>query len=73
MSGLIYGFSYSLAYTCAGTLSTRYGYDALRTGLVLLCTGVGGLSVWVYFMRFYISFWSQAACAGVLLGGDGQI
>ncbi|KAN0075301.1 Major facilitator superfamily domain containing protein [Tylopilus felleus] len=42
-SGLIYGFSYSLAYTCAGTLSTRYGYDALRTGLVLLCTGVGSM------------------------------
>lgn len=41
MSGLIFGFSYSLSYTCARTLSTLYGYDALRTGLVLLSNGAG--------------------------------
>ncbi|KAI9569106.1 major facilitator superfamily domain-containing protein [Boletus coccyginus] len=42
-SGLIFGFSYSISYTCAGTLSTSYGYDALYTGLVLLSGGVGAI------------------------------
>ncbi|KAF8558424.1 MFS general substrate transporter [Imleria badia] len=42
-SGLIFGLSFNLSYTCTGTLSTRYGYDALRTGLVLLSSGVGDM------------------------------
>lgn len=40
-SGLTFAFSFSIAYTCARTLSTYYGYDALKTGLVLLAYGIG--------------------------------
>ncbi|GJE91884.1 MFS general substrate transporter [Phanerochaete sordida] len=42
-SGLIYGFSYCIAYTCARTLGDKYGYDALKIGLVLLSYGVGSM------------------------------
>ncbi|KAF8136136.1 vacuolar DHA amino acid exporter [Boletus edulis] len=42
-SGLIFGFTYSLSYTCARTLSTRYGYDALHTGFILLSSGIGSI------------------------------
>ncbi|KAH0830429.1 major facilitator superfamily domain-containing protein [Lanmaoa asiatica] len=42
-SGLIFGFTSSLGYTCARTLSTWYGYDALYTGLVLLSNGAGSI------------------------------
>lgn len=54
MSGLIFGFSYSISYTCAGTLSTSYGYDALYTGLVLLTSGVGEFFVRVYIATLHI-------------------
>lgn len=40
-SGLIFAFSFSIAYTCARTLSMYYNYDALKTGLVLLAYGIG--------------------------------
>ncbi|KAG1803465.1 MFS general substrate transporter [Suillus subaureus] len=43
-SGLILGFSFSIAYTCARTLSMYYDYDALKTGLVLLAYGVGDVT-----------------------------
>ncbi|KAG1836290.1 MFS general substrate transporter [Suillus subalutaceus] len=43
-SGLILGFSFSIAYTCARTLSMYYDYDALKTGLVLLAYGVGSVT-----------------------------
>ena len=39
--GLIFAFSYSIAYTCAITLDKKYHYDALQIGLVLLAFGVG--------------------------------
>lgn len=42
-AGLIFGFSYCIAYTCAITLEDQYGYDALKTGLVLLSFGCGKL------------------------------
>ncbi|KAI8971143.1 MFS general substrate transporter [Trametes punicea] len=42
-SGLIFAFSYSIAYTCSRTLANEYGYDALQIGLVLLAYGVGSL------------------------------
>ncbi|EGN98142.1 hypothetical protein SERLA73DRAFT_55283 [Serpula lacrymans var. lacrymans S7.3] len=42
-SGLIFAFSYSMSYTCARTLADSYGYDALKTGLVLLSLGVGDI------------------------------
>ncbi|KAG2120071.1 MFS general substrate transporter [Suillus cothurnatus] len=43
-SGLILGFSFSIAYTCARTLSMYYHYDAMKTGLVLLAWGVGSVA-----------------------------
>ncbi|KAI0049392.1 MFS general substrate transporter [Auriscalpium vulgare] len=43
-SGLIFGFSYCIAYTCARTLEDRYGMDALDTGLVLLSFGAGSIA-----------------------------
>ncbi|KAG1763051.1 MFS general substrate transporter [Suillus occidentalis] len=43
-SGLIFAFSFSIAYTCARTLSMYYNYDALKTGLVLLAFGIGSVS-----------------------------
>ncbi|KAI0770404.1 MFS general substrate transporter [Fomes fomentarius] len=42
-SGLIFGFSYCIAYTCSRTLADIYGYNALKIGLVLLSFGVGSL------------------------------
>ncbi|KAI0754630.1 MFS general substrate transporter [Daedaleopsis nitida] len=42
-SGLIFGFSYCIAYTCSRTLAEQYGYNALHIGLVLLTFGVGSL------------------------------
>ncbi|KAG0704816.1 vacuolar DHA amino acid exporter [Suillus ampliporus] len=43
-SGFLYAFSFSIAYTCARTLSMHYKYNALKTGLVLLAYGVGGVT-----------------------------
>lgn len=40
-SGLIYGFTYCVAYTCSRILGSKYGFDALKIGLVLLSYGVG--------------------------------
>ncbi|KAJ8597215.1 vacuolar DHA amino acid exporter [Rhizopogon salebrosus TDB-379] len=40
-SGLLFGFSFSIAYTCARTVAMYYDYDALKTGLVLLAYGIG--------------------------------
>ncbi|CAL1713464.1 unnamed protein product [Somion occarium] len=42
-SGLLFAFSYCLAYTCSRTLSIKYGYDALQIGLVLLAFGMGSM------------------------------
>ena len=39
--GLLFGFNFSVAYTCARTLAIYYNYDALKTGLVLLAYGIG--------------------------------
>jgi hypothetical protein len=44
-SGLIYAFSYCISYTSARTLGSRYGFDALKIGLVLLAYGVGECSL----------------------------
>jgi hypothetical protein len=73
MSGLIFGFSYSLSYTCARTLSTLYGYDALHTGLVLLSGGAGEFLARVCITTLHISLWLQAVCLVVPLGADGLI
>ncbi|KAG1876793.1 MFS general substrate transporter [Suillus tomentosus] len=43
-NSLIYGFSYCLSYTCARTLANKYGYNALNTGFVLLCLGIGSIA-----------------------------
>lgn len=40
-AGLLYGFTFSITYTCARTLSLYYDYDAMTTGLVLLAYGIG--------------------------------
>lgn len=40
-SGLIFAFTYSIAYTCSLTLGNKYGYNALQIGLVLLSYGTG--------------------------------
>lgn len=45
LKGLIFAFSYSIAYTCSRTLSERYNYDALSIGLVLLSYGIGGYHI----------------------------
>ncbi|KAF7799395.1 hypothetical protein EIP86_010627 [Pleurotus ostreatoroseus] len=42
-SGLIFGFSYSISYTCSRTLGDKYGYNALEIGLVLLSFGIGSM------------------------------
>jgi len=42
--GLLFAFSFSIAYTCARTLSMYYNYDALTTGLVLLAYGIGSVT-----------------------------
>lgn len=42
-SGLIFAFSYCIAYTCSRILSDKYGYDSLKIGLVLLAYGVGSM------------------------------
>lgn len=42
-SGLLFAFTYSITYTCARTLANVYGYDPLRTGLVLLSFGIGSI------------------------------
>ncbi|KAI0028480.1 major facilitator superfamily domain-containing protein [Vararia minispora EC-137] len=40
-NGLSFGFNFCITYTCTRTLEGRYGYDALKTGLVLLAFGMG--------------------------------
>ena len=42
-SALLFAFSLSIAFTCSRTLINIYDHDALRTRLVLLCFGVGGI------------------------------
>ncbi|EAW12273.1 putative MFS transporter [Aspergillus clavatus NRRL 1] len=44
-TGLNYGFTYCISYTCTLTLSDRYHLNALKIGLVLLAYGLGH---WVY-------------------------
>lgn len=39
--GLVYAFTVSITYTCARTMSNKYNYNALETGLVLLAFGIG--------------------------------
>ncbi|KAM5540918.1 hypothetical protein V8D89_005562 [Ganoderma adspersum] len=51
-SGLIFGLSYCIAYTCSRTLANQYGYDALKIGLVLLSFGVGCLGGSVFGGRY---------------------
>ncbi|EIW78222.1 vacuolar DHA amino acid exporter [Coniophora puteana RWD-64-598 SS2] len=43
-SGLLFAFSMSITYTCARTLANSYGYNALKTGLVLLAYGIGSMA-----------------------------
>lgn len=43
VSGLIFGFAYSIQYTATLTLENAYGYNALHVGLVLLAYGAGGM------------------------------
>lgn len=43
VSGLIFGFSYSIQYTATLTLESLYGYNALHVGLVLLAYGAGAM------------------------------
>lgn len=69
MSGLVYGFTNGLAYTCARTLSTFYGCDALSTGLVLLSYGVGKWFLRVYVMMLHISFLPTGSTCGSIFGG----
>ncbi|KLO08653.1 MFS general substrate transporter [Schizopora paradoxa] len=43
-SGFMFAFSYCIAYTCSRTFSSKYHYDALQIGLVLLSFGIGCVS-----------------------------
>ncbi|KAG1776354.1 major facilitator superfamily domain-containing protein [Suillus placidus] len=43
-NGIIFGFSYSLSYTCSRTLAHAYDYNAFSVGLVLLCLGIGSIA-----------------------------
>ncbi|KAI0078248.1 MFS general substrate transporter [Panus rudis PR-1116 ss-1] len=43
-SGLIAAIGYCMTYTCARTLSSKYNYNALQIGLVLLSFGLGSVS-----------------------------
>ncbi|KAH6911807.1 major facilitator superfamily domain-containing protein [Coprinopsis sp. MPI-PUGE-AT-0042] len=57
-SGLLFAFTFLIQYTVARTLSTFYGYEALKTGLVSLCFGFGcvaGSVVGGRFSDFYLS------------------
>jgi hypothetical protein len=40
-SGFLFAFGISIAFTYSRTLAVAYGYDALKTGLVLLSFGAG--------------------------------
>lgn len=43
-SGLLFGFSYGLCYTCARTFADApYNYDPLRVGAILLSFGLGSV------------------------------
>jgi MFS family permease len=53
LTGLLFAFSFSITYTCARTMSNKYKYNALQTGLVLLAYGIGVLSsIVIYFQPF---------------------
>lgn len=41
ISGLLFAFTYCICYTCSLTMSSKYGSDALKIGLVLLAFGIG--------------------------------
>ncbi|KAF8895359.1 vacuolar DHA amino acid exporter [Infundibulicybe gibba] len=43
-SGLQFAFGFFIAYTTARTLSSKYHYNALKIGLVLLANGLGGMA-----------------------------
>ncbi|EJF61025.1 vacuolar DHA amino acid exporter [Dichomitus squalens LYAD-421 SS1] len=51
-SGLIFGLSYCIAYTCSRTLANEYGYNALKIGLVLLSFGAGCLGGSIFGGRY---------------------
>ncbi|KAG8888344.1 hypothetical protein FRB98_007918 [Tulasnella sp. 332] len=52
-SGLLFGFSYGICYTCAITFAAApYSYDPLRVGAVLLSFGIGSVSGSVLGGRF---------------------
>ncbi|KAH7923830.1 vacuolar DHA amino acid exporter [Leucogyrophana mollusca] len=66
-SALIFGFSYSISYTCAQTLAKSYDYDALKTGLVLLSFGIGAMTGSVFGGR-----WSDRELARLKAESDGK-
>lgn len=41
MTGLLFAFSFIIVYTCSRTLGTKYNYNALKIGFVLLAYGLG--------------------------------
>ncbi|KAF7326961.1 Vacuolar DHA amino acid exporter [Mycena venus] len=43
-SGLMFAFNFVVAFTTSRTLSSAYGYNALKVGLVLLSFGLGNLA-----------------------------
>ncbi|KAJ7484105.1 vacuolar DHA amino acid exporter, partial [Mycena galericulata] len=43
-SGLMFAFNFVVVYTASRTLSSAYGYNALKVGLVLLSFGLGTLA-----------------------------
>lgn len=42
-SGLLFAFSFTIAYTCSRTLGDHYNYDAIKIGFVLLSFGAGSI------------------------------
>ncbi|KAA1473813.1 MFS general substrate transporter [Dentipellis sp. KUC8613] len=43
-SGMLYGFTYCILYTCVFTLQNKYHYNYLKIGLVMLSFGVGSVA-----------------------------
>ncbi|KAI0768871.1 MFS general substrate transporter [Irpex lacteus] len=42
-SGILFGVTYSISYTCSITLDKKYHYNAMQIGLVLLSFGCGNM------------------------------
>ncbi|KAJ6463376.1 vacuolar DHA amino acid exporter [Mycena sanguinolenta] len=65
-SGLTFAFTFIVVFTASRTLSSLYGYNALKVGLVLLSFGLGTLAGSVLGGR-----WSDVQLASLTAANDG--